>query len=232
MLGHPRFHLHVFTGRGRRRRLLQRQGRLHMPLGYAGAFLANTVSRKAMGGWLERVVFSDAREPLPLKLHDYRTQRVALSAMNLQPSILASCSIPFWLDAVHDIPGAPLGAYWDGGITDHHLHLDDGSLNDGLVLYPHLQKTVIPGGLNKALKHRHRATAHLDKVVLLSPRPEWIATLLNGKLPDRNDFRLYGDDVAGRIAAWSKALRDSRRRVDEFAALVGLGKPIEALPPA
>ena len=119
--------------------------------------------------------------------------------MNLQPSILASCSIPFWLDAVHDIPGAPRGAYWDGGITDYHLHLDYGSMHEGLVLYPHFQKTVIPGWLDKALKHRHRATAHLDKVVLLSPRPEWIATLPNAKLPDRNDFKAYGDDLAGRV---------------------------------
>ena len=182
-----------------------------------------------MGGWLERVVFSDAREPLPLQLHDYRTQRVPLSAMNLQPSILASCSIPFWLDAVQDIPGAPRGAYWDGGITDYHLHLDYGSLPEGLVLYPHFQKTVIPGWLDKALKHRHRATAHLDRVVLLSPRPEWIATLPNGKLPDRNDFKAYGDDLAGRVAAWSRALRESQRLADEFAQAVGSGRPIEAV---
>jgi hypothetical protein len=228
MLAHPHQRLHVFTGRGRH--VLQRQGRLRMPLGYMGAFLANTVSRKAMGGWLERVVFSDAREPLPLKLHDYRTQQVPLDATNLQPSILASCSIPFWLDAVHDIPGAPRGAYWDGGITDYHLHLDYGSLPEGLVLYPHFQKTVIPGWLDKALQHRHRATAHLDKVVLLSPSPEWIATLPNAKLPDRNDFKAYGDDLASRVAAWSRALRESQRLADEFAALVGSARPIAALP--
>jgi hypothetical protein len=201
-----------------------------MPLGYAGAFLANTVSRKAMGGWLERVVFSDAREPLPLKLHDYRTQQVPLSGQNLCASILASCSIPFWLDAVHDIPGAPRGAYWDGGITDYHLHLDYGSMVDGLVLYPHFQKTVIPGWLDKALKHRHRATAHLANVVLLSPRPEWIATLPNAKLPDRNDFKAYGDDLAGRVAAWSSALRESLRLADEFAEVVASGRPVEAVP--
>jgi hypothetical protein len=228
VLGHPRYRLHVFTSRGRH--LLHRQGRWRMPLGYAGAFLTNTVSRKAMGGWLERVVFSDAREPLPLRLHDYRTQQVSLNASNLQPSILASCSIPFWLDAVHDIPGAPPGAYWDGGITDYHLHLDYGSLPDGLVLYPHFQKTVIPGWLDKTLKHRHRATAHLDRVVLLSPRPEWIATLPNGKLPDRNDFKAYGDDDAGRIQAWSRALAESRRLADEFAQAVSTSRPIEAEP--
>jgi hypothetical protein len=35
------------------------------------------------------------------------------------------------LQAVHDIPGAPPGAYWDGGITDYHLHLDYLSAADG-----------------------------------------------------------------------------------------------------
>ena len=101
-----------------------------------------------MGGWLERVMFSDPRENLPFALHDYRTKQVPLGAANLGAAVLASCSIPFWLDAVHDIPGAPRGAYWDGGITDYHLHLDYGSLPEGLVLYPHFQKTVIPGGLS------------------------------------------------------------------------------------
>ena len=103
--------------------------------------------------------------------------------------MLASCSIPFWLEAVHDIPGAPRGAYWDGGITDYHLHLDYAPMHEGLVLYPHFQPTVVPGWLDKALRHRHRATARLDNVVLLAPSPEWVATLPNGKLPDRDDFK-------------------------------------------
>ena len=72
------------------------------------------------------------------------------------------------------------GAYWDGGITDYHLHLDYASMGEGLVLYPHFQKTVIPGWLDKA-PHRHRATAHLDNVIVLSPRAEWIATPPNAK---------------------------------------------------
>ncbi len=228
VLHHPRYRLHVFTSRGRH--LLRRQGRWRTPLGYAGAFLSNTVSRRALGGWLERVVFSDAREPLPLPLRDYRTHQLALAADNLCPAILASCSIPFWLDAVHDIPGAPPGAYWDGGITDYHLHLDYGAMHDGLALYPHFQKTVIPGWLDKALKHRHRATAHLDRVVLLSPRPEWIATLPNAKLPDRNDFKTYGDDLQARMAAWGRALRESQRLGDEFAQLVSSGRPVAAEP--
>jgi hypothetical protein len=246
VLGHPRFRLHVFTSRGLH--LLRREGRVRTPLGYLGAFAANAVSRKAMGGWLERVVFSDPREPLPLYLHGYRTHSAALSAANLRLSLLASCSIPFLLSAVNDIPGAPTGAYWDGGITDYHLHLNYAGLHAeapaepsvpsvpsasngaGLVLYPHFQRTVIPGWLDKTLKHRHRATAHLDNVVLLSPTPEWIASLPNAKLPDREDFKRYNDDTPARVAVWSRVVRESERLRDEFARWLERGSAEGVLP--
>jgi hypothetical protein len=67
------------------------------------------------------------------------------------------------------------------------------------------------------LRHRHRATQHLDNVVVLSPSPAWIASLPNAKLPDRSDFQHYGDDLAARVAAWSTAVRESERLADEFA---------------
>ncbi len=242
VLTHPRFRLHVFTSRGRH--LLRREGRalsrLSTPLGYLGAFATNALSRPALGAWLERVIFSDPRDALPLLLHDYRTRSAALSASNLSLSLLASCSIPFWLDAVHDIPGAPKGAYWDGGITDYHLHLNYASMNPagpaatgdalGLVLYPHFQRSVIPGWLDKALKHRHRATAHLDNVIVLSPRAEWVRTLPGGKLPDRSDFTHFGDDLAARVVAWTRAVQESERLRDEFAQWVRSGNPAEVQP--
>ena len=242
VLSHPRYRLHVFTSRGRH--LLRREGRalsrISTPLGYLGAFASNAISRRAMGAWLERVIFSDPRDALPLHLHDYRTHTVALTAANLQPSVLASCSIPFWLDAVHDIPGAPAGAYWDGGITDYHLHLNYASMNHvmapeqggeiGLVLYPHFQKTIIPGWLDKVFKHRHRATVHLENVVILSPSAQWVRMLPGGKLPDRGDFKHYGDDLAGRAAAWTRAVQESERLRDEFSAWVGGALNVEVQP--
>jgi len=218
VLNHARFRLHVFTSRGRH--VLRREGRVRTPLGYLGAFAANAVSRKAMGAWLERVVFHDERDALPFPLHDYRTRRVALDSGNLSLSILASCSIPFWLDAVHDIPGGPRGAYWDGGITDYHLHLDYAAMAEGVVLYPHFQSTVVPGWLDKALRHRHRASARLDNVVVLAPNPAWVNTLPGAKLPDRGDFKAYGDDFHGRVAAWRRATAESARLADEFADIV------------
>jgi hypothetical protein len=216
LLRHARYRLHVFTSRGRH--LLGREGRLRTPLGYTGAFAANLFSRRAMGSWLERVVFSDPRAPLPMPLNDYRSRQIELNPHNFLPAVLASCSIPFWLQAVHDIPGAPEGAYWDGGITDYHLHLDYAAmLGDGLVLYPHFQRQVIPGWLDKALKGRHGSTAFLDNVVLLAPNPDWVRTLPRAKLPDRDDFKHYGEDVQARAAAWLRAIAESARLRDEFA---------------
>jgi hypothetical protein len=89
---------------------------------------------------------------------------------------------------------------------------------------------VIPGWLDKFFKRRHRATAALANVIVLSPNPEWIKTLPNAKLPDRADFKLFGDDVQGRVQAWSRALVESERLRDEFAAWVAGRSPIDVQP--
>lgn len=221
VLNHPRFRLHVVTSRGRH--VLRREHPWRTPLGYAGAFASNALHRKAMGAWLERVVFSvpqgQGLAPLPFGTHDFRTRQVLLSEANFNPALQASCSIPFVLRAVHDIPGAPPGAYWDGGITDYHLHLDyrpPGS-GPGIVLYPHFQRHVVPGWLDKALKWRHHATPFLDRMLLLAPHPHWVATLPNGKLPDRTDFTRYGSDLPARVKAWTAATAAAQQLADEFA---------------
>jgi hypothetical protein len=134
----------------------------------------------------------------------------------------ASCAIPFVLKAVHNIEGAPSGAYWDGGITDYHLHLDwqnsaHPEQHRGIVLYPHFQKSVVPGWLDKTLKWRHKATSFLSNSVVLAPNPEWIKTLPNGKLPDRNDFSTYGQDLQSRVKVWKAASSASQQLADELA---------------
>jgi hypothetical protein len=246
VLNHPRYRLHIVTSRGRH--LLHTEHGLRTPLGYLGAFLTNTVRRKAMGAWLERVVFSSTvadegrAAALPFATGDYRTRQVALSEGNFNPALQASCSIPFVLRAIQDIPGAPKGAYWDGGITDYHLHLNypgagstQNAINSGaarthstgassqidaprLVLYPHFQKSVVPGWLDKGLKWRHRSSPFLDTMVVLAPNPDWVKTLPNSKLPDRTDFTHYGNDLDARVKAWTAATRASQQMVDEFIA--------------
>jgi hypothetical protein len=245
VLNHPRFRLHVVTSRGRH--VLAKEHGFKTPLGYLGAFLTNTLHRKAMGAWLERVVFS-SHGALPFGTDDYGTRQVPLTEANFNPALQASCSIPFVLKAIHNIPGAPPGAYWDGGITDYHLHLnypaaasamDSGagraistgaSGTNGIVLYPHFQKSVVPGWLDKSLKWRHRATHHLDTMLLLAPNPDWVKTLPNGKLPDRTDFTRYGNDLAGRVKAWNGACSASAQLVDEFAEWLEKPEAAKVLP--
>lgn len=226
LLAHPTRRLHVVTSRGRH--LLAREGRLRTPLGYAGAMLSNAVHRRALGFWLERVVFSDTREPLPLPLLDFRSRQAPLSTANLALAVQASCSIPFWLEAVPGIPAAPPGAYWDGGITDYHLHWNYGAMDDGLALYPHFQTQVVPGWLDKDILRRHASTAFLDRLVLLSPAADWVAKLPNGKFPDRSDFKTFIDDDATRIALWRRAIGEAQRLADEFAEIVQRGGSIDA----
>lgn len=219
VLRHPRYRLHIVTSRGRH--LLGREQVVRTVTGYLAAYASNVVHRRALGAWLERVVFSvgegAALQPLPFETADLPTRQVALTEENFRLALQASCSIPFALLAVHDIPGAPRGAYWDGGITDYHLHLAYGATQGSVVLYPHFQKAVVPGWLDKALRWRHKATHFLDDVVVLAPDPAWIATLPNGKLPDRTDFLSYGTDLQARIRDWTAAARAAQQLADEFA---------------
>jgi len=227
ILSHPRYRLHVIAARGRH--LLGREGRWRTPAGYLGAALSNVASRRAMGAWIERVVFSTpamgegATVPLAFGTHDYRTRQCALTLANFYPVLQASGSIPFFLQAVHDIPGAPRGAYWDGGITDYHLHLayradqaDADNPIGALVLYPHFQQAVVPGWLDKGLKWRHRATPFLDRMLVLAPDPDWVRMLPGAKLPDRNDFKRLSH--AERVRAWTSAVQAARQLADEFEA--------------
>lgn len=243
ILNHPRYKLHLFTARGRH--ILAQATHWRTALGYAGALLANTMHRRWLGAWIERVVFSSpqvasqvalqaAPTPLPFDASDYATQHLALNEANFFQVMQASGSIPFVLQTVQDITGAPSGAYWDGGITDYHLHLSffqgvarhvapsDAMPNGSapIVLYPHFQKNVVAGWLDKHLTWRHRATQALDNVLLLAPNPQWVATLPNGKLPDRQDFKAYLHDQNQRMQLWNTAVRASQQLADEFAQWV------------
>ncbi|HMN91764.1 MAG TPA: phospholipase [Hydrogenophaga sp.] len=223
VLNHPRYRLHVVTSRGRH--LLHREGAVRTPLGYLGAFAANALHRRALGAWLERVVFSSADAAngqawhLPFAVQDFPTRQVVLREDNFMDALQASCSIPFVLKPVHGIAGAPPGSYWDGGITDYHLHLHyQPPPTSPIVLYPHFQRAVVPGWLDKPWRSRHRASPALDAMLVLAPDLNWVQTLPGGKLPDRNDFTRFAHDPQTRMRHWNTAVGAARQLADEFAA--------------
>jgi hypothetical protein len=220
--------LHVLTVRGRWP--LTREGR-RVALGFGAAACANALGRRHLARFIDRVVFHDSRAKLPFPpcFDAFATGDVALTQENLRAALLASASIPFVLEGVTGIPGAPAGVYWDGGIIDYHLHLPYASAG-GLVLYPHFTERIVPGWLDKALPWRHARGPWLDNVVLLAPSREFLATLPNGKLPDRGDFRRYAGDDAGRMRDWRRAMAECERLAEAFYAFVERPDPAKVRP--
>ena len=232
ILNHPRHRLSVLTVRGRGP-LERAETRRSEAFGFALAAAANATGRARLARFLERVVFHDRRDAvhwLGSHFDAFHTRFSPLSGANLRDALLASASIPLVLEAVTGIAHAPLGAYWDGGIIDYHLHLP-WPRTGGLVLYPHFADHIVPGWLDKSFRWRRARGPWLDHVVLVAPSPEFIAGLPNRKLPDRGDFKRYGLDNEARIRDWNRAIGESGRLAEAFARWIerpdpGLVQPL------
>ncbi len=223
VIAHPHHRVTVITARGIGPLANAGGVRWRELAGFLRAAAGNAVSRSRLARGMERVLFHDARDEggwLRERFDAFASHFVALGPDNLRDALLASGSIPLVLEAVRDIAGAPPGAYWDGGLIDYHLHLPY-QRDPGLVLYPHFTDYIVPGWLDKSLPWR-RAQAQsghlaLDNVILVSPSPSFVARLPNRKLPDRNDFRHYGQDHAARIRDWTHAIGESERMAEALA---------------
>jgi hypothetical protein len=228
MLGNSNYALQVLTVRGRWP--LTAEGS-RVAIGFGAAACANALGRRFLARFIDRVVFHDprARLPFPERFDAFATRDVALSAANLRPALLASASIPLVLEGVRDIPDAPAGMYWDGGIVDYHLHLPYAA-SAGLALYPHFTDRIVPGWLDKAMPWRAARGPWLDNVVLLAPSREFVATLPNGKLPDRGDFHRYAGDDAARMRDWRRAMSECERLAEAFYAFVERPDPSAIVP--
>jgi len=209
----PGVRLSIVTSRAR--------GPLHgreSKLAFARAVLSNAFSRSRLAGYLERVVFQAGSGPSVFDgaaFDDFGLVRVGLDPVNAEDALLASGTIPTLAAPVRDIPGAPPGLYWDGALIDYHLLLPYQRQRpaERIVFYPHFNDFVTPGWLDKHLPWRRSPRAHpwLDDMLLVAPSPAFLATLPNGRLPDRQDFYRYGPDQAGRVRAWETAIAECGR---------------------
>jgi hypothetical protein len=219
---HPHHHVSVLTARGTGALARANGVRWREMAGFLLAAAGNAVSRDRLAGAMERVIFHNRRDDahwLRDPFDAFAGHFVDLSAANLRDALLASGSIPLVLEAVTAIAGAPDGAYWDGGLIDYHLHLPY-QRDPGLVLYPHFSDYIVPGWLDKSMPWRRaggRGDPALDNLILVSPSASFVATLPNGKPPDRKDFTAYGQNHAGRIRDWTRAIAESERMAEAFA---------------
>jgi hypothetical protein len=199
-------------------------------LAFGRAALANAISRGRLSLHLERVLFTAGPTFLSGPFDEFGSRVVALDAANTEAALVASGSIPVVCSPVRGIPGAPPGNYWDGALVDYHLQLPYERLTRSgprrrIVFYPHFNDYVTPGWLDKHLPWRRESRGHpwLDDVLLVAPSRAFLATLPNGKLPDRNDFYRYGQDHAARIRDWERAISECQRFAD--AVLAWLRRP-------
>jgi hypothetical protein len=242
VLSHPHHRLHILTVRGRWP--LTRDTPLSTSLGFGMAAMANAFGRRHLARFIDRTVFHDPRDappfmtvgdltaggaPRSIRFDAFHTHVVTLDRTNLGEALLASASIPLVLEGVADIPRAPAGVYWDGGIIDYHLHLPYHRAK-GLVLYPHFTDRIVPGWLDKGMPWRRARGEWLDNVVLVAPSREYLSKLPHGKLPDRKDFRRFEGDDAGRMKYWRAAIAESDRLAEAFLEFVRRPDPAAVLP--
>jgi hypothetical protein len=218
-LSNPNYRLSVITVRGIGPLGQTKGSRWREMAGFLLTAGGNAVSRERLAALLERVVFHDSRDDvtwLRNSFDKFASHFVGLTENNVRDALLASGSIPLVLQAVNNIAGAPAGAYWDGGLIDYHLHLPY-QQDPGLVLYPHFTDHIVPGWLDKSMPWRRARGAALENMILVSPSPAFLARLPNGKLPDRSDFKRYGQSHEKRIRDWTFAIGESERMAEALA---------------
>jgi hypothetical protein len=218
-LNNPEYRVSVITVRDIGALGRTRGSRWREMAGFLLAAGGNVVSRGRLATWLERVVFHDVRDDvawLRASFDDFASHFVGLNENNFRDALLASGSIPLALQAVNNIADAPAGPYWDGGLIDYHLHLPY-QQDPGLVLYPHFIDHIVPGWLDKSLPWRRARGPALENLILVSPTPQFLKRLPNGKLPDRSDFKRYGQNHQARIRDWTFAIHESERMAEALA---------------
>ena len=227
MVDHPVLRMHVMTVRSRHVLASERTPVLIAGLLATASF--NAVSRRSLGMFFERALFHDVRDLPPfIGLEGFPLQEIPLTEANLKQAVLATGSIPLVLEGVEDIPGAKPGVYRDGGVIDYHLDLPH-SGDDRLAMYLHFYNYLKPGWFDKSLSWRQASAEHTASTLLISPSPEFVASLPYSKIPDRHDFAKLSESE--RIAAWRTVVSQCEALADELNEVLARDKLAERLVP-
>ena len=204
---------------------------LPLNVGLAAAGLTNLASRRALGTFFRRALFHHpVAQPAIPGSFDRTMQRIPLTGANLRHALLASGSIPSVMEAETAIPDAPIGVYRDGGLMDYQMDLPLDAAG-GVILFPHYEARVVPGWFDKPLPWRRAHRENMRDVLVLAPSEDWLASLPNGRIPDRKDFYRYAGDDAGRTRDWQRATDATRALAEDFLETVTGGTLASRLEP-
>lgn len=194
-----------------------------LAMSFLPSAIMNVFSRNMLLNIYHRTLFTDGRYTPPFSGTFKKKNIVPLSMKNFRDALLSSGSIPFVMDGIKNIDGAPAGTYRDGGLTDYHINIDFG-VNDGIVLFPHFSSRVVPGWLDKMISWRKPDINFFSNTVLVAPSEKFIKSLPLGKIPDRRDFTDYHGRDMERLTNWNKVIKSSKAVGEDFIEAVASGK--------
>jgi hypothetical protein len=193
------------------------ENKLLQGLGLGSSIGLNRVNRNLLNKQYQRFIFHSPHSSLQISDdYNFNTQYVPLSHQNLSQSLSASGAIPFVMEGIKDIQGAPKGMYRDGGIIDYHFDVNLHS-DAGLTLYPHFNNTPKPGWFDKNLDRSVDSDKYKNTIMLV-PSTKFVSTLPFGKIPDRNDFTNMESSV--RIKYWKEVLDRTKYLADAFDDII------------
>jgi hypothetical protein len=224
----PLVRSHIVAARLRNDLGLDRGTRFKLQLGTGAAL--NLLSRRLLGRSFDRILFHSppSRElneasatsgTLPLEFNDFDTHLHPLTEDRVQPSLLASGSIPLLMEGVKNTPGVS-GMLFDGGIVDYHFDFAF-RRRPGLVLFAHFFDRIVPGWFDKPLSWRRPSAEALDDVIMIAPSDEFVSALPGGRVPDRSDFLEFSTEE--RIERWRKITEKCRVLAEELEELIDRG---------
>ncbi len=221
-------HVHLGIIAARCTGLSAMNSRAALAASFIPSALVNIVSRSLLLKLFGRTLFYDRREDPPFAFNFSGKLRIPLTADNFRQVVLSSGSIPFVMEGIKDIPGAPAGTYRDGGLTDYHLNINFG-VDKGIVLFPHFSSRIIPGWLDKNIKWRKHDPALLANVLLIAPSRKFIDSLPYSKIPDRTDFVTFTD--RDRLNYWNSVIDKSSVIGREFIEAAASGRLKDIIKP-
>ncbi len=211
-------HLHISVSRA----TFKTDGKIStfQKLKFVPAYLVNIFSRNAMSKYFERVIFTNANQPI-YKPDGYQSHHRNISEENLLKALCASGSIPFYMSPMM-MEGYE---HWDGGAADYHMALNY-AIEDGLVFFPHYRSFVNPGWFDKFWPGRTASPEVLKNTLMLYPTKEFIQLLPEKKLTSTDDFFNHDDET--RIKIWKEVSDLGKLLVEDFQKLLA-GKVEENL---
>lgn len=218
-------HLHVITSETQFKPKAGSQYKVQ----FARIAAKNLISRNLISSDVHRVVFTN--DPYAKEVFipdDLTTHYRKLDQHSIIPALKATGSIPMLMDPVTQIakPGKLL---WDGALVDYHIGLS--YQTPGLVFYPHFADRIIPGWFDKFVPWRKATKAAIDKMIMVFPTQEFVASLPDQKIPDRKDFETYFDQADKRITNWYEVAKRGEGMANEFHNIYSAGKLKDVIEP-